>query len=180
MCRGFYRLLATTKLTQVNLFDSLKLAQKYDRVFSHPAGLFDEDEDNEGLYHLTGALKQTEPIFIKVNEETACAFYENLLFVFSYDPEPQDSIIRIYIKRPTDKWLFKRCDGNSFDVLNPTNVHAEVYTAYNVSVLKLNRCVGEDYKSGSWNKSFYKSLMSFIEKVNGYTEISQLKEAYKK
>lgn len=180
MCKKIYGFLAETKLRQINLFDYLKLAQKYDKVFEHPGRVLAEDEEHEGFYRIVEDFMPDEPIFIKVNEETTCAFFENLLFTFSHDPEPQNSIIRIHIKRPEDKWLFRFNNKSGFDVLNPANVHAEVYIAYSVSVLRVNRCIGEDYKGGSWNKSFYKSLLSFVDKVNAYTEISQLKEAYKK
>lgn len=183
MFRGFYKFLITQKLSQLNLFDNLELAQKYGMVRANSETLFEEFLNASGAlrYRLAGFEEYiTEPLFIQATNETTCAFYGNLMFVFSYDPEPNDYVLRIFIKKPEDKWVFVRNSSNGCYVLNPTNVHAEVYVAYNVSVLRLNRCVGDDYKSGTWNKRFYDDLTGFIDKTNAYTEINQMKEAYKK
>ena len=181
MFRGFYKFLITTKLSQVNLFRPLDLAKKYDKVFPNLGGLFTEDEIGDNRYHFACENGDvTEPLFIKANEETTCAFFGNLFFTFSYDPEPEDSIVRIYVKRPEDTWTFKRLSDQGCDILNPVNVHAEVYIAYSVSVLKLNRCSGEDYKSGTWNKRLYREFLEFTDKTEGYTEINQIKQAYGK
>ena len=183
MFRGFYKFLTTQKLSQLNLFDNLELAQKYSMVHSNNDSVFEEILDDSIPVHYRLADFDeyvTSPVFIQATNETVCAFYGNLMFVFSYDPEPNDYVLRIFIKKPEDKWVFTHNNSNGCYVLNPTNVHAEVYVAYNVSVLRLNRCVGDDYKSGTWNKRFYDDLMGFIEKTNGYTEINQIKQAYKK
>ena len=103
------------------------------------------------------------------------------MFTFFYDSETKDKITRIYVKSPNDAWTFN-FDGNadSMDLLHPTNVCAEVYVNYDVSVLQLDRCFGENYKSGSWNKMFYHTLISFFEKTQGYTELNRIKVAYQK
>ena len=182
MCRGIYKILISTKLSQFNFFDALKLAQKYDKVYPNSAGLFifTDNTQNTCQFALGDGIV-TEPLFIKANDETTCAFYGNLLITFSYDPEPEDSIVRIYVKRPEDVWCFEpNKEGQGCNIMNPTNVHAEVYIAYSVSVLKLNRCIGEDYKSGTWNKRFYREFIEFSEKINGYTELNRIKAAYQK
>ena len=86
------------------------------------------------------------------------------------------------MKSPKDVWTFNRSDDmdSPIDLLHPINVCAEVYINYDVSVLKLNRCYGTDYKSGSWNKMFYHTIDSFFEKTQGYTELNRIKAAYQK
>ena len=160
MLKNFYNFLITTKFTQLNLFDFLEIAEKHGRVYANK----DADFDIDGRLSMP-EIENDEPCFIHVDGadiETCVAVYENLLFTFSVDETLNDRIIRIYMKKP-------EC-----------NVNAEIYVNYNVSVLRLNRCVGENYKSGAWNKMFYKTLESFCKKVQGYTEINQLKKAYEK
>ena len=102
------------------------------------------------------------------------------MFTFHFDQVNNDRIIRIYVKSPGDEWTFHRFVDGAFDVMNPLNVCAEVYVNYDVNVLKLNRCYGENYQSGVWNKMFYKTLCSFINKTQGLTEINRIKKAYEK
>ena len=183
MLKGFYKFLTTQRLSKLDLFDNLELARRYGMVRENENGVYEEvfDGSMPVSYKLAGFDEYvSSPVFIQVTSETTCAFYGNLMFAFSYDPEPGDYILRIFIKKPEDKWTFTRNNSNGCYVLNPTNVHAEVYVAYNVSVLKLSRCIGDDYKSGTWNKRFYNDLVGFVEKTNAYTEINQMKEAYKK
>jgi hypothetical protein len=183
MFRNFYRILITSKLSRIDLFDYLELAKRYGKVaLENKKDHFIKSEENPGFYNIP---ESSEPFFIEVGGEfeTHCAFYENLFFHFSYDPALNDTIVRVYVKRPSDKWEFKALDtlDGGCDVLNPTNVHAEVYIKYNVSVLKKsNRCTGEDYKTGNWNKAFWRSLISFFDTVQNFTELNRIKLAYEK
>lgn len=177
MFNSFYGFLADQKLRQLNLFSYLDIAESYDKV----------REDIGEIMHPDGHLTvdyETEPVFISVKDEveTCVVFYRNLFILFSYNRDMNDKIAQIYVKRPADNWeIPRKADGN-FDFLNPSNVKVEVYVKYDVSVLKLNRrlsrCYGEDYRPGAWNKMFYKSLISFIDTVENYTEINRIKEAY--
>lgn len=179
MLKNFYNFLITTKFTQLNLFDFLEIAEKHGRVYANK----DADFDIDGRLSMP-EIENDEPCFIHVDGadiETCVAIYENLLFTFSVDETLNDRIIRIYMKKPEDAWQFeKNTSDGKHNLLKPCNVNAEIYVNYNVSVLRLNRCVGENYKSGAWNKMFYKTLELFCKKVQGYTEINQLKKAYEK
>lgn len=182
MLNKFYGFLADQKLRQLNLFNYLDIAEKYGKVY-RAADVFNPDGklnrvDNE----------KPEPIFVsdKSGEnESYVVFYDNIFVLFSINKELNDSIIQIYVKRPEDEWTVPVSnDGTEFDVLNPNNVKVEVYVKYDVSVLKLNRrlsrCMGEEYRSGKWNKIFYRSIISFLDRVNGYTELNQIEMAYAK
>ena len=186
MFRNFYKFLIDTKLGGKDLFDNLNLADKYGKIRKNTASaflstdkgyVFRVDESNLNEY-------RNEPVFFKVNEksDTYCCFYDNLMFTFYFDNETKDKITRIYVKSPDEEWAFVQ--GNDvdspIDLLHPVNVCAEVYINYDVSVLRLNRCYGSDYKSGSWNKMFYHTLLSFFEKTQGYTELNRIKAAYQK
>ena len=95
-----------------------------------------------------------------------------------------DKLVQIYVKRPEDTWSVPLKSDGTPDFLNPSNVKVGVYVNYDVSVLKLNRrlsrCCGENYSHGAWNKMFYKSLNSFIQVVENYTEMNQITQAYAK
>lgn len=181
MFKNFYRLFINTKLGTIDLFDCLELAKKYEKVYRNSNDIFTEVS---GKYVLSvKELDENEPVFIKVGSdaENYAVFYENFFITYSIDRNADDYIVRIHMKRREDNWEFKPLSsGDGCDVLDPLNVHAEVYVKYNVGVLHLNRCFGEDYRSGSWNKMFYRTLGSFIEKVQGFTEINRIKKSYEK
>ena len=184
MFSKFYEFFITQKMASVDLFDCLATAKEYGKVYANGKGLFSYvGEDIYALKHseeIDGG-NEGEPVFIQIDgrEDLHCTFYKNLMFVFS--DENGDKIVRVYAKRPQDEWSFlKPSDGQQFDIMNPVNVRAEVYINYDVNVLKLDRCCGEDYRSGEWNKMFYRSIHGFIDTVQGYTEVNRLKKAYKK
>lgn len=186
MFRNFYKFLIDTKLGTKDLFDNLNLADKYGKIRDNRTSnfvntdkgyVFPVDENDRNEY-------RDEPIFFKVNAkgDSYCCFYDNLMFTFYYENETKDKITRIYVKSPNEEWAFVQSNDVDapVDLLHPINVCAEVYINYDVSVLKLNRCYGTDYKSGSWNKMFYHTLDSFFEKTQGYTELNRIKAAYQK
>ena len=181
MFKNFYRLFINTRLRAVDLFDCLELAKKYEKVYRNSNDIFTEVS---GKYVLSvKEIDENEPVFIKVgdNAENYVVFYDNFFITYSIDRNADDYIVRIHMKRQEDNWEFKSLSsGDGCDVLNPLNVNAEVYIKYNVGVLHLNRCYGEDYRSGSWNKVFYRTLGSFIEKVHGFTEINRIEKSYEK
>lgn len=181
MFKNFYRLFINTRLRAVDLFDCLELAKKYEKVYRNSNDIFTEVS---GKYVLSvKEIDENEPVFIKVgdNAENYVVFYENFFITYSINRNADDYIVRIHMKRQEDNWEFKSLSsGDGCDVLDPLNVNAEVYIKYNVGVLHLNRCYGEDYRSGSWNKVFYRTLGSFIEKVHGFTEINRIEKSYEK
>lgn len=179
MCKSFYNFLITAKLRTIDFFEMLDIAEKYGKVHTNVITNFDV---NNCLS--LPEISEGTPCFINVGAtdiDTYAIFYENLLITLSLDRNANDRIVRIYIKRPEDAWMFKRNEEKGgYDILHPDNVNGEVYINYEVSVLRLDRCVGEDYKSGAWNKMFYRTINSLCDKVKGFTEISQLKQAYGK
>lgn len=181
MFKNFYRLFINTRLGNIDLFDCLELAKKYEKIYRNSNDIFTEVG---GKYVLSvKELDENEPVFIKVGSEAEnyVVFYENFFIMYSIDRNADDYIVRIHMKRQEDSWEFKGLSsGDGCDVLDPLNVNAEVYVKYNVGVLHLNRCYGENYHSGSWNKMFYRTLGSFIEKVQGFTEINRIKKSYEK
>lgn len=181
MFKNFYRLFINTRLRSTDLFDCLELAKKYEKAYRNSKDIFTEVS---GKYVLSvKEIDENEPVFIKVgdNAENYVVFYENFFITYSIDRNADDYIVRIHMKRQEDNWEFKSLSsGDGCDVLDPLNVNAEVYIKYNVGVLHLNRCYGEDYRSGSWNKMFYRTLNSFVEKVHGFTEINRIEKSYEK
>ena len=181
MFKNFYRLFINTRLRSTDLFDCLELAKKYEKAYRNSNDIFTEVN---GKYVLSvKEIDENEPVFIKVgdNAENYVVFYDNFFITYSIDRNADDYIVRIHMKRQEDNWEFKSLSsGDGCDVLDPLNVNAEVYIKYNVGVLHLNRCYGEDYRSGSWNKVFYRTLGSFIEKVHGFTEINRIMKSYEK
>lgn len=181
MFKNFYRLFINARLGNIDLFDCLELAKKYEKIYRNSNDIFTEVD---GKYVLSvKELDENEPVFIKVGSEAEnyVVFYENFSIMYSIDRNADDYIVRIHMKRQEDSWEFKGLSsGDGCDVLDPLNVNAEVYVKYNVGVLHLNRCYGENYHSGSWNKMFYRTLGSFIEKVQGFTEINRIKKSYEK
>ena len=182
MCKYIYYLLTTSKLGKVDLFNALETAKKYEKVVDNDDYLFKKSGTNTCVF-AEGYDDPETPLFICLedNPEVHCVFYRNLALVFTYDEKNGDRVIRGHMKRPDDAWEFFRNDtSDGCDLLNPVNVCAEVYDAYDVNVLKLTRCHGENYISGTWNKMFYGTLVSFLEKVDEYTEVTRLNKAYKK
>ena len=189
MCKFIYNVLISSKFNGLDLFKYLDLAKQYDKVrFDTDDSIFSRtDKENE---YTLAAINESNPdydnpVFIKVSKEPDfyCVFYGNLMFTFHFDKVNNNKIVRIYVKRPEDEWTFYRLvntESGAFDVMNPINVGAEVYINYDVNVLKLNRCYGENYQSGVWNKMFYRTLCSFIDKTQGLTEINRIKKAYEK
>ena len=184
MFSSLYNVFISTKLRNLDLFKYLEVAEKYGKIHSDPSEVFDRNG-----HFIVKENENDEPVFVSVKDEgegeSCVVFYENMFILFSMNNELKDRIVQIYIKRPEDEWTVPvKENGYGLDLLNPSNIKVEVYVNYDVSVLKLNRrlsrCSGEDYRSGRWNKSFYKSFNSFLAKVEGYTEISQIKEAYGK
>jgi hypothetical protein len=179
-----YNFFITAKLRTLNLFGCLEIAKKYDKIYYDPKEIFDKNGyliDKEAVKH--------EPVFISTKDSYGCescaVFYDNLFILFSMNEEQGDKAVQIYVKRPDDEWQISVNESNSnLDPTNPANIKAEVYVNYDVSVFKLNRrlgcCVGENYTPGKWNKMFYKSLNSFLGKVEGYTELNQVSKAYGK
>lgn len=183
MFKNFYRLFINTRLGTIDLFDCLELAKKYEKVYRNSNDIFTQVNDGEKYLLSVKELDENEPVFIKVGSdaENYAVFYGNFFITYSIDRNADDYIVRIHMKRQEDNWEFKSLSsGDGCDVLDPLNVHAEVYVKYNVGVLHLNRCYGEDYRSDSWNKTFYRTLGSFIEKVHGFTEINRIKKSYEK
>lgn len=178
-----YNFFITSKLRNTNLFNFLEIAEKYGKIH----------QDLEEVFDKSGKLidkeaAKTEPVFIVTKDNDGCesysVFYDNLFILFSWNKEPRDKAVQVYVKRPEDEWQLPVKEDFTLDVLNPGNVKAEVYVNYDVNVFKLNRrlgrCIGEEYTSGKWNKMFFKDLNSFIDRVEGYTEINQVSEAYGK
>ena len=182
MLKLFYNLLITAKLSNTDLFSYLNLAKKYDKIHQNTDDIFFESQAEEGEYAFDTDLVNPDevPVFIanKEADETTCVFYKNLFISFYADPTVNDYIVRAHMKRPGDRWSFKKNDEGGYDVLNPANVNAEVYIEYTVGVLKLNRCSGENYRSGAWNKMFYREICELMEKVNGFTEIKMVEKSY--
>ena len=183
MFKNFYRLFINTKLATIDIFDCLELAKKYEKVYQNSRDIFTPVNDGEKYVLSVKELDENEPVFIKVGSdaENYAVFYKNFFITYSIDHNAEDYIVRIHMKRQEDNWEFKPLfSGDGCDVLDPLNVNAEVYVKYNVGVLHLSRCFGEDYRSGSWNKMFYQTLGSFIEKVHGFTEINRVEKSYEK
>ena len=138
-----------TRLGNIDLFDCLELAKKYEKIYRNSNDIFTEVG---GKYVLSvKELDENEPVFIKVGSEAEnyVVFYENFFIMYSIDRNADDYIVRIHMKRQEDSWEFKGLSsGDGCDVLDPLNVNAEVYVKYNVGVLHLNRCYGENYHSG--------------------------------
>ena len=181
MFRGLYKLLITPKMYQLNLFSYLSVAEKYGKIHTDARDVF----DIEGRF-IGDRNDETEPVFISVKDESEAyaVFYENLFILFSINNDLGDRIVQIYMKRPEDTWTVPVMEDGSLDLLNPSNIKVEVYVNYDVSVLKLNRrlsrCAGEEYKSGVWNKTFYRTFNAFLRKIEDYTEMNQIKIAYTK
>ena len=188
MCKFFYNLLINSKLSGVDLFKYIDLAKRYEKVRQDTDHMIFSYDENGNNYHLSAISDDNpdygSPIFIKVTKgpDVICAFYQNLMFSFHFDSSTNDRIVRIYVKRPEDEWTFgvPNNETGAFDVLHPLNVEAEVFITYDINVLRLNRCFGQNYQSGVWNKMFYWTLCSFIDKTQGLTEISRIKKAYER
>lgn len=180
---SIYDFFITAKLRSINLYSCLEIAEKYGKIHQDPKEVFDK---NGGLIYKE-AVNQ-DPVFISTKDEEGCescaVFYGNFFILFSENEELKDKAVQIYIKRPEDEWQVPVKEDGSFDFLNPSSVKAEVYINYDINVFKLNRrlnrCMGEEYTSGRWNKMFYKTLNSFLKKVGGYTELNQVSVAYGK
>lgn len=182
MFSGYYGFLTSQKMRQLNLFKCLEVAEEYNKVERDLKKVFLDD----GLFK-EPFQEQDEPCFISADEgdnENYVVIWNNLYMLFSINTELNDRIIQIYIKRPEDRWSVPVDENGKFDLMNPNNVKIEVYVDYNVSVVKLNhvlsRCCGDEYRSGAWNKMFYRAINSFVKKVDEYTEITQIKNAYNK
>lgn len=192
MCNRFYGFLIDQKLRQLDLFNYLKVAEKYGKIHYDATEVFDKDGniiDKDKVNNGCGVSVDIDPVFVSVKDddgtESCVVFYDNIFILFSVNADLSDRIVQIYIKRPEDEWKVPvKEDGSGLDLLNPCNAKVEVYVNYDVSVCKLNRrlsrCEGEEYRSGKWNNKFYKMFNSFINKVEGYTEINQIKQAYGK
>ena len=181
MFNKLYGFLVGQKLSRLDLFLYLRTAEDYGKIYKVM-------NDITGPFNEHGKLTENcddEPIFISEQDREGVyiVFYQNLYFLFYSNDEDRDMIVQIYIKRPEDTWHLPVNNDGSLDYLNPANVKVGIYTNYSVSVTKLGRtlghCGGEDYRSGTWDKMVYKSLISFLEKVENYTEINQIKQAYK-
>lgn len=165
MCKSFYNFLIRGKIGTIDFFEWLNVARKYEMVKKAKDVV---------------SISTHGPLFVELESgtvETNCIFYENLMIILHRDFEKDDKIIRIFVKRPEDVWSFssfKAVEG----IITPLNLNAEVYIKYDVSVLKLNRCYGEEYRSGNWNKMFFKTIRSLIKEVAGFTEINKISEAY--
>lgn len=179
MGKKFYGLLINLFMRPINLFDYLAIANKYEKVHENLNEVFSAD----GVF-LTDKFDPEDAVFVKSGENSTLNYaliYKNLYIIFSINEELNDKIVEIFIKRPEDTWTL---DKDNPDLLNPVNVKFDVYVDYYVSLVKLNmnlsRCMGEEYKSGTWNKMFYRAMKGLIRTVEGYTEINQLKHAYEK
>ena len=180
MFNSFYNLLINAKLRNFDLFNCLDVARKYGKI--HRDDVTDLFTSNDtGNFVISENLIE-EPVFLSAKDkpETYVVFYRNLFITFLNDTEQGNRIIRIYIKRPEDNWEVTTSENGELDILNPLNVNAEVYAVYDVNVLNISRCAGEEYFSGKWNKMFYKTVNSFTKNVEGYKEISKMRVAYGK
>ena len=193
MFKNFYKLLIDAKLGNTNLFDYLAIAEEYSKVKTIEGAVKENrliKNRDDGTWFLGGPDyvnengETIEPDIIKTSDallnNVVCVFYRNLYINFSSGPgnTNNDQIIRICVKDPDEQWRFKNGADGKIDIIHPENVNAEVYIDYNVSVLNHSRCVGNEYKSGTWNKMFYRTICSFIDTVQGYTEINRIKKAY--
>ena len=185
MFNKIYGFLVEQKLHQLDLFNYLEVAEKYGKIHYTTDDIFSQ---LNGTFFIKETEKD-EPLFVSSKDndgnESCVVFYGNLFIIFSMNKELNDKIVQIYMKRPTDEWEIRRINNgndNRLDLLNPTNVKVEVYVNYDVSVCKLShrlgRCGGEEYHSGKWNTEFHRAINSFIKKVESYTEINQIKQAY--
>ena len=183
MLNFFYHFFIIPKLRAINFFDCLKIAEKYGKIHQDPKEVFDM---NGNL--IDREISNIEPVFISLKDEECCescaVFYDNLFMLFTWNEDVEDTALQIYVKRPEDEWQVPVKKDGSLDFLNPNNVKAEVYINYDVNVFKFNRkldrCMGEYYTPGRWDKMFYKTVNSFLERVDGYTELNQLSKAYGK
>ena len=175
MSNIFYQAAINTKLQQLDFPQCITQAEKHHKVLRDPNELFNKVNPE-------GTTEGPDmPIFFAISErpEVYIAFYKNLYLTYSYDKEVRDRVFRIYMKRPEDKWeIPSKPNGKGIDAYTPTNIKAEVYINYNVNVLDVDRCMGDHYRSGSWDKTFYKTLKSFLKDVEGYTETRQIEIAY--
>lgn len=179
MFQNFYRVLNINKLRQTNFFGYFDVVKKSGKVHT-PNEVFSES----GRFR-SEEFDPEEPVFIMDkfgNTQLNIIIFKNLYVILSLDEELNDKITRIFLKRPEDEWELSKVGKNCFDLLTPSNVKIDVYVDYYVSLVKLNhylsRCTGEDYRSGSWNKMFYESVSTLVNKVEGYKEINQIKNAY--
>jgi hypothetical protein len=166
-------------MRQTNLFEYFEVAKKSGKVHSV------NEVFSESGHFCSEEFDPEEPVFIAGKEgdtQLSIIIFKNLYIILSLDEELNDRITQIYLKRPEDEWTLAKTGKNSFDLLTPSNVKIDVYVDYYVTLVKLNhylnRCVGEDYKSGSWNKMFHDSVSTLVSKVEGYKEINQIKSAY--
>ena len=124
----FYQIAINSKIQQLDFLKCFSQAEKQHKV------LRDISELNNRLEQFSGTEGPDTPIFLAVSEkpEIYVAFYKNLYFTYSYDKELRDTIFRIYIKRPEDKWeIPTKSNGKTLDAVAPTNVKAEIYVNYN-------------------------------------------------
>jgi hypothetical protein len=82
------------------------------------------------------------------------------------------------LKKTDDNWTFSEVNGE-IDYSHPTNQTYEVFVWYNVPILDFTKCVGYNYKNGSWDKYFYQTLKKFFKDVENVTDKNKFNEYYK-
>ena len=182
MFKNFYKILASAKIDGMDLFSLLEIADRNGKLQPNDRTLF---EESNGLY--VPRKEINEPIFISdgvlisgqyQNYEANYLIYKDLFFKFlSYG---KNAITIICMKRPEDAWKFEIDSNYHAILLDPVNVNTQVYIAYDVEVLGIDRCSGQKYKSGAWNKVLYKEFSSLVEEVRSFKNRNKVEEAYQK
>ena len=119
-----------------------------------------------------------EELFIKTEKENKTIydlFYHN--FHIHISVSDNEKIFSIRLKKEEDAWAWN--GEKEIDFSHPTNETYEIYVWYDVPVLDFTNCVGYNYKSGTWDKYFYKTIHKYIKEVDGITDKSKFNEYYK-
>ena len=182
MLKNFYNLLIGVKVTQIDLFDVLAKAEHDGVIYKLTNDIFTSggklfyDPNESPVFISLYRPESDEP-----EKKTYVAYYGNLFFSFYIDEKRNDRIVRIYAKKPDEDWImtFDKFNGQ-YEPQHPSNAMTEVFVAYDVDVLGLDRCVGRKYNSGAWNKMFYKTFGKFADAVDKFGIKNVIDEAYGK
>lgn len=135
--------------------------------------------DKPNLVELEDGIFSGEELYIKKEKENKTVydlFFKNLHIHVSCSNT--ERIFSVRLKRDDESWSFK-INEDVFDFAHPINQTYEVYVWYKVPVLDITTSVGYIYKSGTWNKYFYKTINEFFNSVENVTDETQFNEAYK-
>lgn len=113
---------------------------------------------------------------IKDNKTVYDLFFFNFHIHISLSDNEQ--IYSIRLKKTEDSWTFYS-PKEEVDFSHPTNQTYEVFVWYNVPVLDFTKCVGYNYKNGSWDKYFYQTLKKFFKDIENVTDNNKFNEYYK-